>query len=303
VQFVTSTAQTRGTAANARLRGDVVACILWFLFCASDGAAQSGAVPGARYVEKIPGTLITFEMVPVPGGSVTLATADGSRTVQVAPFWMARSETTWDLYDVFVYNFDRSAPRMPGEEAVARPTRPYVLPGDAFGHDGMPALGMSYHAANAFAHWVSVRTGRTYRVPTEAEWEHACRLGGAGDGGSDAIAWTRENAAQRTHAPALKAPDALGLHDMLGNVAEWAAGEDGDSVAKGGAYTDAAERVNCSTRMRQTPAWNEMDPQLPKSRWWLPDATFLGVRLIRVRDDSTSSATGRRDDRDGGEPA
>jgi len=267
--------------------------MLPLMLAASALRAQSGTTPGAKYVEKIPGTLITFEMLPVPGGSVTLETAAGPRTVQVAPFWMARTETTWDLYDVYVYGFDRSAPRMPGEEAVSRPTRPYVLPGDAFGHDGLPALGMSFQAANAFAHWVSVRTGRTYRVPTEAQWEHACRLGAQSTADTAARSWARENAEQRTHEVASKPADAFGLHDVLGNVAEWVAGVDGDSVAKGGAYNMAASEMSCSSRMRQTAAWNETDPQLPKSRWWLPDATFLGVRLIRVPDDSTARGTRR----------
>jgi hypothetical protein len=70
---------------------------------------------------------------------------------------------------------------------------------------------------------------------------------------------------------------------MLGNVAEWVQGVDGDSVGKGGAYADATEALSCSARRSQTPAWNATDPQLPKSRWWLPDAPFIGLRVMRER--------------------
>jgi formylglycine-generating enzyme required for sulfatase activity len=221
-------------------------------------------------------------MIPVAGGTVRVETPSGVQTVQVAPFWIMNTETTWDLYDVFVYRLDRPARSEPGEQAVTRPTRPYVLPGDAFGHEGMPALGMSFHAANEFARWVSSRTGKQYRIPTEAEWEHACQQGLAGTGDLANRAWFRGNAAGRTHPVGSKGPDALGAHDLLGNVAEWVKGFDADSVVKGGAWNTEAAETGCGSRKRQTPAWNETDPQLPKSRWWLPDATFVGVRLIRV---------------------
>lgn len=246
--------------------------------------AGGSAAAQEPYVETIPGTLVTFEMVPVPGGAVQV----GAQTVQVAPFWIARTETTWDLFDVYVYELDRAAARDPAVDAVARPTRPYVLPGDEFGHAGMPALGMTIHAAREFARWVSARTGLAYRVPTEAQWAHACRLG-AVNADVSAVAWTDADAGQRTHPVAAKQPDALGLHDMRGNVAEWVAGAHGDSVVKGGAYDTPVDDATCAARRSQTPAWNATDPQLPKSRWWLPDAPFVGLRLIRIPDDSTDT--------------
>jgi formylglycine-generating enzyme required for sulfatase activity len=245
----------------------------WF---ASPAFAQAA---GEAFVERIPGTLISVEMVPVPAGTVQLETPEGRRSVDVAPFWISKTEVPWDLYDIFVYGLDK-APIPAGADAISRPTRPYVLPGEEFGHEGHPAIGMTYHAAREFANWLSARTGRNYRVATEAEWEHACQLGRT-EGLRSSGAWHRDNAEGRTHTVATLGADELGVHDLLGNVTEWVQGVDADSVVKGGSYDDAAESLTCSARRQQTPAWNATDPQLPKSRWWLPDATFVGLRIVR----------------------
>lgn len=246
-------------------------------------AAQGrGADARAPYVERVPNTLVTFEMIPVPAGTVHVETANGRRAVNVPPFWISRTEVTWDLYEVYVFGFDRPADAA-GADAVLRPTRPYALPGDHFGHRGHPAIGMSLHAAQEFARWLSARTGHLYRLPTEAEWTHACTLGLAKTSDADGLAtraWFAGNAEHRTHQVASLPPDALGAHDMLGNVAEWVIAE-ADSFAMGGAFDSGADAVGCSARRRQTPAWNASDPQLPKSRWWLPDAVFVGIRLVR----------------------
>jgi formylglycine-generating enzyme required for sulfatase activity len=194
-----------------------------------------------------------------------------------------KTEVTWDLYDVYVFELD-SAATVPirGADAVTRPTKPYVLPGDAYGHEGYPAIGMSLHAAREFARWLSAKTGHTYRLPTEAEWTAACK---AGDASAlrplSTRAWFASNAEEKTHPVGSLAPDALGLHDMLGNVAEWVTTA-GDSVVAGGGFTSDSASVGCSARLAQTRAWNVSDPQLPKSRWWLTDAFFVGVRLVRV---------------------
>ena len=238
-----------------------------------------GQAAGGAFVERIPGTLVTLEMVPVPAGTVQLETPEGSRAIDVAPFWISRTEIPWDLYDVFVYGLDKEPPPADAD-AISRPTRPYVLPGEEFGHEGHPAIGMTFHAAREFTRWLSIRTGNTYRIASEAEWEHACRLGGT-EQRRTSDAWHNGNSDGRTHTVASLGPDQLSVHDLLGNVTEWVQGVDADSVVKGGSYGDAAESLTCSARRRQTPAWNATDPQLPKSRWWLPDATFVGLRVVR----------------------
>lgn len=229
------------------------------------------------YSERIAGTLVSLEMLPVNGGRVQLAGAESARTVEVAPFWMSKTEVPWDAYDVFAFGLDRGDSATGGADAVTRPTRPYVLPGEHFGHRGHPAIGITHHAALTFAAWLKAKTGRRYRLPTAAEWEHACRLGRS----EISQAWHAGNAGERTHPVATLAPNALGLQDLLGNVAEWVTLEDGKPLAKGGSFLDDAGGVNCATSTTQTPAWNATDPQLPKSRWWLTDAPFVGFRLVR----------------------
>jgi formylglycine-generating enzyme required for sulfatase activity len=259
------------------LAGRGLAPLLGVLFLPVVIAAQDTPAMEAReaYTETIPGTAVKFEMVPIPGG-----TTGG---VQVGPLWMGRTEVTWDLYDVYVFGLDEGGQIATGknEDAISRPSKPYVLPGESFGHQGRPALAMTHHAAEAFAVWLSERTGKKYRVPTEAEWEHACQAGQTQAGNPADVAWFAKNSEGKTHAGATRKLNAFGVADMLGNVREWVTGADGEPVTKGGAYLDPAEEISCSARIAQTPAWNLTDPQLPKSRWWLPDAPFVGFRLVR----------------------
>jgi len=142
---------------------------------------------------------------------------------------------------------------------------------------------MSFHAAHEFARWLSQKTGHKYRLPTEAEWIHACTSGAAGPAAGGALAsraWFADNAADQTHAVGTLPPDAHGLHDMLGNVSEWVVAQ-ADSVVMGGNFLSDPANVTCTSKRRQTDAWSMRDPQLPKSRWWLTDAPFVGFRLVR----------------------
>jgi formylglycine-generating enzyme required for sulfatase activity len=237
------------------------------------------ATPAApqAYRESIPGTLVSFEMVPVPGGKVTI---DG-KDVDVPPFLIGRTEVTWDLYDVFALGLDVSKGGG-AADAVARPSRPYGAPDYGWGHTGYPAISVARTGAQAFAEWLSAKTGKKFRLPTEAEWIHVSQLASKKGGPAETLAWHDGNAQGKTHPVGTKPPDGLGLFDLFGNAAEWVTtGDDDEYVARGGSFRDAATAVGPNARALQDDSWNARDPQLPKSGWWLSDGPFVGFRLVR----------------------
>jgi formylglycine-generating enzyme required for sulfatase activity len=232
----------------------------------------------------IAGTTVTFEMVPVPAGRVTV---DG-KPVQVAPLYIGRTEVTWDMYDVYALGLDKgAAPAASGADAVARPSSPYGAPDYGWGHAGFPVISLTRAAAENFAKWLSSRTGRAFRLPTEPEWQHVAILAAGGAALSpadrDALAWHRGNADARTHPVAQKRADRLGLFDLFGNAGEWVTTGNDALVLRGGSFRDAPETIGPAARAVQDDTWNERDPQLPKSRWWLSDGPFAGLRLITGR--------------------
>ena len=237
--------------------------------------ALAATLAQSPYRETIPPMLVTFEMVPVPGGTVTI---DG-KPQTVEPFFIGRTEVTWDMYDVFALGLDVGKGVA---DAITRPSQPYANPDYGWGHAGYAAISIARPAAEAFCVWLSKKTGQEYRLPTEAEWVHAAALA-AGSGPlaadrRDALAWHRGNADDKAHAVGKKQPDALGLFDLFGNAAEWVTTADGTLATRGGSFRDTA--VGPEARAIQDSSWNERDPQLPKSKWWLSDGPFVGFRLV-----------------------
>ena len=254
---------------------------------------------------------------PQDGDRVSLAlprTTVSIDFVRVGGLWWSTTEVTWDAYDVLVFGLDRTdapAPAGPdagapngangganeevrGPDAVLRPTKPHMVTDRGWGHAGYPALSMSAHAAAAFCEWLSATTGARARLPTEAEWEAVALAGAprAADGTAppwacgedpaclDTTAWTRTNSERKTHPVGRLAPSAAGLFDLHGNVAEWVDGRDGSPVLKGGCYRDASKDCRIDARKPPVAAWNQSDPNLPKSVWWLADAPFAGFRIV-----------------------
>lgn len=243
------------------------------------------------YVETVSETLSKFEMQPVPGGTVTIETSEGSKTVEVDPFWIAKTEVEWEPYKAFVYGRD-GEDAGEGVDAVSRPTNAFAYLAADFGNprEGHPARAMTQKAARHYARWLSELTGHAYRVPTAAQWIHACRSGFEGrnappEGTLAKYAWFKGNSEGGTHPVETKAPDANGVHNLLGNLAEWTYSPSDSTrrVVRGGSYQTKRAGVRCTARRKEkTMAWKRTDPQLPKSTWWFADAPFVGLRVVRV---------------------
>ncbi|MHC4107477.1 MAG: formylglycine-generating enzyme family protein [Planctomycetota bacterium] len=233
----------------------------------------------AQFTEEIAGTAVAIDMMPVPPGR-SAAGGPPTTDAEVGPFWISRTEVTWDAYDAFAFGLDEPASDSAGADAVARPSKPYILMDRGFGHAGYPAISVSYHGAQSFCRWLSHKTGRRYRLPTESEWRYACQRGQIDPSALEAHAWFKGNADFRTHPVAAKRPDAAGLHDMYGNASEWCTSVDGDPLTLGGSYLDEASNLGCAARVPPSERWNDSDPQLPKSIWWLADAGFVGFRIV-----------------------
>ncbi|MEO0651807.1 MAG: SUMF1/EgtB/PvdO family nonheme iron enzyme [Planctomycetota bacterium] len=182
------------------------------------------------------------------------------------------TEVTWDHYDAFVFALDGDWLDQDGAP-LARPSTPYINVDRGFGHRGWPALSVSLKGAQAFCAWLSSHSERSYRLPTRAEWQALARLPLPGD-------QVRETAAGRTRAVGAGAPNAWGVHDAYGNVAEWVRLETGRHALAGGSYQDPRSEVGPRALASWSADWNRSDPQVPKSVWWLADAPFAGFRVV-----------------------
>jgi formylglycine-generating enzyme required for sulfatase activity len=169
---------------------------------------------------------------------------------------------------------------------------------------------MTQLAAVKFCEWLSAMTGHFYRLPTEAEWEYACRAGtdtaySFGDDPSQLsdYAWYKENSQDKYQKVGTKKANPWGLYDMHGNVAEWTLdqyvptvyrnrtqGETnpltvGEKVypkaVRGGSWMDSPNRLRSAARRPSSKKWKKRDPQIPKSKWWHTDAPFVGFRIVR----------------------
>ena len=165
---------------------------------------KAAAGKAAPYSVTIPETTVSYSMVPVPGGEFRMGSAGPSappdeqpqHPAKVDPFWMQAHEVTWDAYLLFMFADQANERSHPDAtvDALSRPTAPYVEMSFGRGLKGFPAISMTQHAANKFAEWLSAKTGEFYRLPTEAEWEYACRAGsatGTPPGSLDDYAWMR----------------------------------------------------------------------------------------------------------------
>ena len=270
-------------------------------------ANTMSATSAKAYKVTLPNTTVAYDMVAIPAGQFTMGAPGKTdeqppHKVEIPAFWMQAHEVTWDEYRLFMFANQAGdiAHKDDLVDAVSRPTRPYVEMSFGMGINGFPAISMTQHAANKYAEWLSSKTGEFYRLPTEAEWEYACRAEAAPQPAQLADdAWFAANSGGKYQKVATKKPNAWGLFDMLGNVMEWTldqyepykAGEQIDPwikpkqpypiAVRGGSWNDPADAVTCVARVASDASWKQQDPQLPKSIWYETDAQWLGFRLVR----------------------
>jgi formylglycine-generating enzyme required for sulfatase activity len=278
-------------------------------------AKKAPRAPSKPYKVTVPNTTVTYTLAPVPAGEFMIGSADKPdeqppHKVRVDAFWMQAHEVTWDGYLMFMFADQAKEPQNPDAlvDALSRPTAPHLEMSFGRGNSGFPAISMTQHAANKFAQWLSAKTGEYFRLPTEAEWEYACRAGATAGVPAASLgdhAWFIKNSPAGNfsggtyHEVGTKKPNAWGLYDMLGNVMEWtldqyapytaAAAENPwvratapyPHAVRGGSWNDEEGRVTCTARVASDPSWKKQDPQLPKSVWYMTDAQWLGFRLVR----------------------
>lgn len=305
----------------------------------SPGLPKTANAPGADlngkkmkpYKQTIPGTDVTFEMVPIPGGEFVMGSPKSEKNrkpdegpqhkVKVEPFWMMKTEVTWAMYDIWSFNLDIQRRKLKKlkptkldkvADAVTRPTKPYTDMTFDMGHDGYPAICMTQLAAKMYCKWLSAKTGHYYRLPTEAEWEYACRAGTktAYSFGNDPsklgeYAWFTKNSNDKYQKVGTKKPNPWGLYDMHGNVAEWVLDQYDPAyysklaknkvsksplnvatklyprVVRGGSWDDDPELLRSAARVASNKDWKAQDPQIPQSIWYHTDALGVGFRIVR----------------------
>jgi formylglycine-generating enzyme required for sulfatase activity len=296
-------------------------------------AKQTEAAEGdmKAYTNTIAGTRVSFAMVPIPGGEFVMGSPDTEpgrkpdegpqHKVKVSAFWMGQCQVTWNEYELFMYPDEERRTRgtVPTDaagdklaDAVTHPSKPYVEMSFGMGKDGFPAISMTQHGANKYCQWLSAKTGRFYRLPTEAEWEYAARAGTTtayffGDDKSKLgeYGWFEQNSDFKYQKVGKKKPNPWGLYDICGNVVEWVLDQydpdfykqcasNGGTVdpwnkatkpypisVRGGSWDDEATMCRSAARRGSDRSWKMQDPQLPKSIWYFSDAQFVGFRIVR----------------------
>ena len=321
------------------------ASLLPFLFAIATPAADHPApivIPESEagseaemkpYTELIEHTDARIDMLPIKSGRFLMGSSEieqgrypdegPQHEVEISPFWMARCEITWDAYEVWMADLDivkrqvLGVPETPRDKIaevfqVSQPTKPYTDMTFGMGKRGYPAICMTQHSCRVFCQWLTAKTGRYYRLPTEAEWEYACRAGtttaysfGDDPAGLEDHAWWLDNSNEKYQKVGRKKTNPWGLHDMHGNVAEWVLDQhtsdfyakckaqgvvkdplaiplvEYNRVVRGGSWDDGPRRNRSASRVPSTEDWKQQDPQVPQSIWYFTDATFVGFRIVR----------------------
>jgi formylglycine-generating enzyme required for sulfatase activity len=322
--------QKPAATSDAASEPSLEVAVKWLPKPADNPAAEAKDQAGMKpYNEKLDAD-VQLGLVPIPAGTFKMGSPPGEKErkadegpqvqVKIEPFWMGKYEITWSQYELWGMGLDKQrraakqiAPTSWDKtaDALAIPTKPYSDMTFGMGKEGYPAICMTQFAAKMYCKWLSAKTGHYYRLPTEAEWEYACRAGTStaysfGDNPEklDQYAWYSDNSDEKYHKVGKKKPNPWGLYDMHGNVAEWCVDQYypdrykqlGDKpvedpvtgvtkaypqVARGGAWTDEVPLLRSAARRASSKDWKAQDPQIPKSIWYYTDAQFVGFRVVR----------------------
>jgi formylglycine-generating enzyme len=312
------------------------------------------------YSQSIGESGVSFDMVPVPGGIIRVGSLETSPTrergnsyptlkletevgrsndegpcfeVELSPYWVGKTEVTWKQYECFM-RMDGYLRKLASAEvrkvipndhpdAITVPTQLYAESHhrELSSSGDHPAVTMTQYAAKQYTKWLSKMTGDQYRLPTEAEWEHAARAGSqaAYCFGDDieileqyAVYDPLPNSQTEASVVASKKPNAFGIHDMHGNVWEWTIEHYSDSgyakqdrrrfvgfegtqwptsidsqCVRGGCWNDPPSRLRAAARMGSDKnEWAQEDPECPTSPWWYTSdpSRMVGMRIVRSLD-------------------
>ncbi|MFM8912053.1 MAG: formylglycine-generating enzyme family protein [Flammeovirgaceae bacterium] len=269
-----------------------------------------GAQDFKNYFQTIPNSSVKFEMVAIPAGKFEMGSktlmADNDESpvkqIEMSAYWMGAKEVTFAEWDI--YFKDVQLPQGKNLDGITRATPQYIDLTWGMGRDGThPTNSMSQQAALMYCKWLFAKTGIFFRLPTEAEWEYACKANAPAIGPKALVehGYFQYNSQAKFHHVGEKKPNAFGLYDMLGNLSEWTldqydpayftkiSGKDPmnppvtkyPKTVRGGSYLDKATELRCSNRIASSSDWNKRDPQIPKSKWWLSDGMFVGFRIVR----------------------
>jgi formylglycine-generating enzyme required for sulfatase activity len=182
---------------------------------------------------------VPFELVRIPAGEFLMGSETGDsdekpvhRVRIEESFYMGVTEVTVRQFQAFVEATGYKTEAEKGNWAANySPAGFPIVPGHGFSwrqpkfqqSQDNPAVCISWNDAVAFCKWLSQKTGKNCRLPSEAEWEYACRAGCDKDSmqNLDEMGWYRDNAAGKTHPVGQKKPNSWGLYDMHGNAWEW----------------------------------------------------------------------------------
>jgi formylglycine-generating enzyme required for sulfatase activity len=215
-----------------------------------------------RIIHQKPQKSMTIKMVHLPKGRFMMGEGSEQREVIIDyEFEMGKYPVTFDEYDMYCEDENKEKPSDRG-----------------WGRGKRPVINVSWHDAVAYCKWLSEKSNQNYRLPSEIEWEYACRAGTTtkwsfGDDEKELkkYAWYNDNSNGSTHEVGLKESNDWKLHDMHGNVFEWCEDwydkDEDRKVLRGGSW-------NLNSFITRSSSRNRLIPTLRGS--------LVGFRLLRT---------------------